>query len=66
MLGYNKIRELDGLNTVLDGIMENARNLQWIDISHNYLVNLDYNFEDFPHLKTLYIHCNFIADLAQL
>ena len=66
MLGYNKIRELAGLNTVLEGIMENARNLQWIDISHNYLVNLDYDFADFPHLKTLYLHCNYIADLAQL
>jgi Leucine-rich repeat (LRR) protein len=66
MLGYNKIRELTGLNTVLDGIMDNARHLQWIDISHNYLVTLDYSFEDFPHLKTLYLHCNFVADLAQL
>jgi hypothetical protein len=64
MLGYNKIRELTGLYNILDGIMENPRQLQWIDISHNYLTNLDYDFADFPHLKTVYLHCNYIADLA--
>jgi hypothetical protein len=44
MLGYNKLRELAGLN----------------------LSTLDYAFEHFPHLKTLYIHCNFLPDLAEL
>ena len=66
MIGYNKLREIDGLNTVLQGIMEKPRRLQWIDISHNYLVQLDYDFADFPRLKTFYIHCNFIADIGQL
>ena len=64
MLGYNKIRELTGLYNILDGIMENPRQLQWIDISHNYLTSLDYDFADFPHLKTIYLHCNYISDLA--
>ncbi len=66
MLGYNKIRELKGLNLVCETIMDKITNLQWIDVSHNYLVHLDYDFEHFPHLKTLYIHCNFIFDLAEL
>jgi Leucine-rich repeat (LRR) protein len=66
MLGYNKLRELTGLDTVLGSIMENLNNLQWIDVSHNYLTTLDYAFKDFPELKTLYIHCNFIMDLAEL
>ena len=66
MLGYNKIRELSGLNGVLEGIMGNCHNLQWIDISHNYLVKLDYDFVDFPHLKTFYVHCNFLSDISQL
>jgi Leucine-rich repeat (LRR) protein len=66
MLGYNKLRELAGLNLFLGSVMENISNLQWIDVSHNYLSTLDYAFEHFPHLKTLYIHCNFLPDLAEL
>lgn len=49
--------------------MNNWEMLQWIDLSHNYLMKLDYNFEDFPALKTLYLHCNYISsfeDLTQL
>jgi Leucine-rich repeat (LRR) protein len=64
MLSYNKIRELSGLHPVLSGMMQNPSCLQWIDISHNFLTILDYSFEDFPHLKTLYLHCNFISDLV--
>ena len=66
MLAYNKLRELDQLNAVLAGIMTNSHRLQWLDVSHNYLTHLDYNFQDFPQLKTLYLHCNFIADLGEL
>lgn len=66
MLGYNKLRELAGLQTVLGGMMDDITNLQWIDVSHNHLVKLDYAFEDFPKLKTLYLHCNFISDLGEL
>ena len=66
MLGYNKLRELSGLYNSLEGIMQNPKQLQWIDISHNYLTHLDYYFSDFPHLKTLYLHCNFIADMGEL
>ena len=66
MLGYNKIRDLSGLDTVLGSIMDNISNLQWIDVSHNYLTSLDYSFKEFPRLKTLYIHCNFIAELTEI
>jgi hypothetical protein len=66
MLGYNKLRELTGLNTVMGSIMDRLENLQWIDVSHNYLTTLDYAFEHFTELKTLYIHCNFLLDLAEL
>ena len=46
--------------------MDKPYNLLWIDVSHNYLTTLDYNFSDFNSLKTLYLHCNFIADLAEI
>lgn len=66
MLGYNKIRELNGLDSILNSVMESAHNLQWIDVSHNYLISIDYNFAHFPHLKTLYLHSNYLFDLAEL
>ena len=66
MLGYNKLRSITDFPIILDTIMQNSHNLQWIDISHNYLTCLDYDFKDYPHLKTLYLHCNFIADIGQL
>ena len=46
--------------------MPEHTNLQWLDISHNYLQHLDYDFSDYPHLRTLYIHCNFLYDLNDL
>ena len=44
MLGYNKIRQLTGFETIISSIMESPTALQWVDISHNYLTNLDYDF----------------------
>lgn len=41
-------------------------NLCWIDLSHNYLEKLDYDFSDVPNLKSLYLHCNYISDLSDL
>lgn len=40
--------------------------LQWIDLSHNYLQKLDYDFVDFPNLKTLYLHCNYLYSFDEL
>lgn len=41
-------------------------NLQWIDLSHNYIETLDYNFSHFPNLKSLYLHVNYIRDLKEI
>ena len=40
--------------------------LQWVDLSHNYLMNLDYDFADFPNIKTLYLHCNYLHSFDEL
>ena len=64
ILSYNKIRELARFPEIMVDIMPNHTNLQWLDLSHNYLQTIDYNFEDYPQLRTLYIHCNFIADIG--
>lgn len=72
---------LDGFHHIIDTVMYDCHNLAWIDLSHNYLVNLNYvklhifsfkitffkkNFKEFPNLRTLYLHCNYIKDLREL
>ncbi len=42
--------------------MSGCKNLAWIDISHNYLTDLNYDFSDFPNLVTLYLHVNYISN----
>jgi len=44
--------------------MPECRNLTWIDLSHNYLTDLNYDFIDFPQLKSIYLHSNYIADFS--
>jgi hypothetical protein len=63
MISYNKIRELKNFEPIISFVMPDHKNLQWLDLSHNYLQKLDYDFSDFPHLRTLYLQCNFLYDL---
>lgn len=37
ILSYNKLRSLDGFAGVMETVMMNFNNLQWIDLSHNYI-----------------------------
>lgn len=66
MLGYNKIRELKDFAPVIKTVMGNWEMLQWVDLSHNYLMQIDYDFRDFPNLKTLYLHCNYLHSFDEL
>ena len=65
VLSYNQIRSLDGNNfyTTINNVMNNCKNLAWIDLGHNFLTTVNYSFADFPNLKTLYLHANFIAQI---
>ena len=64
ILSYNQLRSLESANfyNIVNSIMFNCKNLAWIDLSHNYLQDLNYDFSDFPNLKSLYLHVNVIAD----
>ena len=45
--------------------MYNSKNLLWLDLSYNFLTTIDDDLLDFPELKTLYLHGNYIANLEQ-
>ena len=66
ILSYNKLRAIQEFGTVIDSVMPNFKSLQWVDLSHNYLEVIDYDFKEVPALRTLYLHCNYIHDLSHL
>ena len=46
--------------------MWNHNQLQWIDLSYNFLETIEDDLiAEFPHLKTLYLHGNYIANLDE-
>ena len=45
--------------------MYNSKNLLWLDLSYNFLTTIDDDLLDFPELKTLYMHGNYISNLEQ-
>ena len=47
-------------------VMEAPRHLMWLNLSFNYLTKVDNEILEFPMLKSLQLHGNFIADLAQV
>jgi len=66
ILSYNEIRSLDNTYDIVNKVMFNCKKLSWLDLSHNYLVALSPELQNFPELRTLNIHCNYIHDLSEL
>ena len=64
-MNKNEFRTLAGLDSVLNDVMWNHRNLLWIDLSYNYLETIEDVLKEFPLLKTLYLHGNFISSLDE-
>ena len=64
-LQNNELRSLVGMAETLEIVMWNSKNLLWLDISYNYLTTIDDDLLDFPELKTLYLHGNYIQNLEQ-
>jgi len=62
----NKIPDLAGLYNIVDSVMVDSHNLRWLDLSHNVFSELTTEFGDFPHLMSLYLHCNRIRDMNEL
>lgn len=47
--------------------MWNSNKLQWIDLSYNYLEKIEDEITtNFPFLKTLYLHGNYILNLDEV
>lgn len=67
ILGYNEIRSINEIAAILPDVMPKAlSNLQWLDLQHNSIITLGEGLTSFPHIKSLYLHCNYIFDMAEL
>jgi len=64
-LQNNEIRTIATLPSVLEDVMYNSQNLIWIDLSYNYLETIEADLLQFPLLKTLYMHGNYISNLDE-
>jgi Leucine-rich repeat (LRR) protein len=47
-------------------VMYRPANLEWLDLSYNYLQNIDIELLEFPNLKTIYLHGNYISNLDEV
>ena len=64
-LQNNELRTLIGMAEVLEAVMWDSKQLLWLDLSYNYLTEIDEELLKFPELKTLYMHGNYISNLDQ-
>ena len=64
-LQNNELRTLKDMANVLEVVMWNSRNLLWLDLSYNFLTTIEEELLEFPELKTLYLHGNYISSLDQ-
>ena len=65
-LNNNEIRSVVGLRSILDFVMWNPQRLEWLDLSYNYLERIEPEILNFPCLKTLYLHGNYISNLEEV
>jgi Leucine-rich repeat (LRR) protein len=65
-LNNNEIRTIKGLRDILNFVVWQPDQIQWIDLSYNYLSNIEREILNFPNLKTLYLHGNYISNLEEV
>ena len=67
ILNNNEIRSVAGFDFVLEKVMFDWTNLAWLDLSHNFLTRIDFDFtEQFPQLSTIYLHVNFFNSFKDI
>ena len=68
LLNNNELRDLRGFTETLVFVMPKSdpHNLQWLNLSYNYLTKIDIELLNFPMLKSLNLHGNYISDLEEV
>lgn len=66
LLNNNEIRTVASLLPTLEIVMKVPSRLKWLDLSFNYLTKVEPDILDFPELKCLYLHGNYIYNLEEV
>ncbi|XP_012254400.2 leucine-rich repeat-containing protein 51-like [Athalia rosae] len=62
----NSLTSMNGLENLVNKLLEEPNSLAWLDLSFNNIVEIDDEITKFPNLKILYIHGNSISNLNSL
>lgn len=65
-LNNNELRTVENLRPTLDIVMWYPQNLEWLDLSYNYLEKIEPEILNFPNLKTFYFHGNYVSNLEEV
>lgn len=68
LLNNNNIRDIHGLANTLTWVLpkSNPNQLQWLNLSYNYLTKIDSEILNFPLLKSLNLHGNYISEIEEV
>ena len=64
-LNNNRISTLEGLDEVLEQILDDPQQLRWLDLSWNHLTTIEPVLFKYPNISVLYLHGNRIDRLAE-
>lgn len=65
-LNNNTLTDLHGFRDITAKLLSEPDHLRWIDLSFNYLPNIDPVLTTFRHLSALNLHGNSISDLSEV
>ncbi|KAL6261373.1 hypothetical protein P5V15_006469 [Pogonomyrmex californicus] len=63
-LSNNLLKSMDGLQRLVDRILDDPEYLSWLDLSFNEISEIGEEIKKFSNLKILYLHGNKIANIA--
>lgn len=66
MLSYNEITDIKGLDDILFRIVPDHKSLKWVDLSFNYLENIQEELCELPNLMSLYLHGNLVYEMREV
>ncbi|KAJ9579153.1 hypothetical protein L9F63_024739 [Diploptera punctata] len=65
-LNNNQLTSIQGIHSICYQLLEEPEKLTWLDVSFNKLTSVSPEISEFPNLKILYLHGNFLKDLNKV
>ncbi|GMI04225.1 hypothetical protein TrVE_jg11520 [Triparma verrucosa] len=65
-ISSNEIDDLENFHKYIDMVIENATDLQWLDLSYNKIPRIGLTMEPFKNVSVLYLQANNISKFGDL